>query len=74
MAQINIFVENTYESYSIDDVKAYNDAVKITDFLFAQENVMKNSCLANEKYDAVFFDIVFMNNEEIHKINKEYRK
>ena len=74
MNKINVFVENTYEEYEIDEVKAYNDAIKITDFLFAQDAVMKDSCLNGEKYEQVFFDIVFMNNEEIHKINKEYRK
>lgn len=74
MAQINVFVENTYENYEIDEVKAYNDAIKITNFLFAQDEVMKDSCLAGEEYEQVFFDIVFMNNEEIHTVNKEYRK
>ncbi len=74
MVQINVFVENTYENYEIDEVKAYNDAIKITNFLFAQDEVMKDSCLAGEEYEQVFFDIVFMNNEEIHTVNKEYRK
>ena len=74
MAQINVFVENTYENYEIDEVKAYDNALKITNFLFAQDEVMKDSCLAGEEYEQVFFDIVFMNNEEIHTVNKEYRK
>ena len=74
MAQINVFVENTYEKYEIDEVKAYNNALKITNFLFAQDEVMKDSCLAGEEYEQVFFDIVFMNNDEIHTVNKEYRK
>ena len=59
MAQINVFVENTYEKYEIDEVKAYNNALKITNFLFAQDEVMKDSCLAGEEYEQVFFDIVF---------------
>ncbi|MBQ4078651.1 rRNA maturation RNase YbeY [bacterium] len=74
MVQINVFVENTYENYEIDEVKAYDNALKITNFLFAQDEVMKDSCLAGEEYEQVFFDIVFMNNEEIHTVNKEYRK
>lgn len=74
MSKINVFVENTYEEYKLDEVKAYKDAVKITDFLFAQDEVMNSSCLAKENYKQVFFDIVFMNNEEIHQVNKEYRK
>ena len=74
MNKINVFVENTYENYEIDEVKAYDNALKITNFLFAQDEVMKDSCLAGEEYEQVFFDIVFMNNEEIHTVNKEYRK
>ncbi len=74
MTQINVFLENTYENYEIDEVKAYNDALKITNFLFAQEEVMNDSCLANEKYESVFFDIVLMNNDEIHSVNRDYRK
>ncbi len=74
MTQINVFLENTYDEYEIDEVKAYNDALKITNFLFSQKEVMKDSCLANEKYEAVFFDIVLMNNEEIHSVNRDYRK
>lgn len=74
MSKINLFVENTYENYEIDEVKAYNDALKITNFLFSQDEVMKTSCLNAEEYEQVFFDIVLMNNEEIHKVNKEYRK
>ena len=73
MNKINVFVENIYENYEFDEVKAYNDAIKITDFLFSQDEVMNNSCLAEEEYEQVFFDIVFMNNEEIHKVNCEYR-
>ena len=74
MSKINLFVENTYENYEIDEVKAYNDALKITNFLFSQDEVMKTSCLNAEEYEQVFFDIVLMNNEEIHQVNKEYRK
>ena len=56
MSKINVFVENTYEEYKLDEVKAYKDAVKITDFLFAQDEVMNSSCLAKENYKQVFFD------------------
>ena len=49
MAQINVFVENTYESYEIDEVKAYKDALKITNFLFTQDEVMKT--ITNLKKD-----------------------
>ena len=74
MTTINLFVENTYPQYKIDDVDIYNRALKITNYFFENQEVMSASCLADEKYTDVFFDIVLMNNEEIHQINKEYRK
>ena len=72
--KINIFIENLYESYNIDEVKIYNNVVKIADYIFEQKNVMDLSCLANEKYSQVFWDIVLTTNEDIHRINKEYRQ
>lgn len=36
-------------------------------------NWIEKSCLNNENYETISFDIVFCNNEKIHEINKEYR-
>lgn len=73
MTKLNIFLENTYESYDIDDVLIHKNIVKMTDYIFKDNNIMSNSCLNKYKYNVVSFDIVFVNNEEIHRINKEYR-
>ena len=74
MAKINIFVENTYEEFNIDEVKVYNNSVKITEFLINCSEVFKKSCLNKYKFLSICFDIVLTDNKEIHRINKEYRQ
>ncbi len=74
MSSINIFLENTYDEYNIDEVAIHNDIVKMSEYIFSDSTVMNQSCLKNYEYNTVCFDIVFVNNEEIHRINKEYRQ
>ncbi len=75
MTNLNIFLENTYENYKkIDEVNIYNNVVKIADYIFKNPEIMTKSCLSGKKYETVSFDIVLVNNEEIHRINKEYRQ
>lgn len=73
MAEYNIFLENTYPEYKIDEKKVYDDTVKMAEFLLGTDEVMQASCLNDVDYETLCFDIVLMNNEEIHRINKEYR-
>ncbi len=74
MTNLNIFLENTYENYDIDEVKTYNNVVKMAEYIFQDKEIMSLSCLCDVEYTSISFDIVLMNNEEIHRINKEYRK
>lgn len=73
MAKINVFIENAYENYPVDEVAIYNDVVKMSDFIFQDEFLISKSCLNKYKYNLISFDIVLVNNEEIHRINREYR-
>lgn len=74
MTEFNIFVEKIYENFEIDELKVHSDTVKMTEYIFKDKNIIDNSCLKNYKYSVISFDIVLVNNEEIHRINKEYRK
>ncbi len=74
MVNFNVFIENACCASCIDEVKVYNDILKISSFIFSENSVIKNSCLKNYNYTSISFDIVFVNNDEIQKINKEYRK
>lgn len=71
--KINIFIENAYESYEIDEVSIYKDTVKMSDFIFSDDILIKKSSLFNYKFETLTFDIVFVNNDEIKRINSEYR-
>ncbi len=74
MTIVNVFIENIYENFEIDDVKILNNVKKITDFILKDDEVYKNSCLKDYDFDTISFDIVLCNNDYIHGINKEYRK
>lgn len=74
MTNLNIFLENTYDNYNIDDVAIQKKVVKMTEYIFKDNDVMSKSCLNNREYETVSFDIVFVDNKEIHRINKEYRQ
>lgn len=74
MTDLQIFLENIYPDYKIDDKKIYENILKIADFIFKYPQVAAECCLAGYKYETVSFDIVLMNNDEIHRINKEYRQ
>jgi len=73
MTKLNIFIENAYDEYEIDEVSVYNNTVKMADAVFSDKNLIKNSCLSNHKFKSVCFDIVLVNNEDIRRINREYR-
>ena len=74
MTNINVFIENTYENYNIDEVVVYNKVLKMTEHILSDNDVMLKSCLNDRKYETVSFDIVFVDNNEIHRINNEYRQ
>lgn len=74
MTNLQIFLENTYEDYSIDDVNVQKQVVKMANYIFEDNDVMSKSCLYKREYETVSFDVVFVNNEEIHRINREYRQ
>ncbi len=73
MTKLNIFIENSYPEYEIDEVSIYNDVIKIADFLFNDNALLSKSCLLNYEYETISFDIVFTDNEKIQNINHEYR-
>ncbi len=73
MTEYNVFLENTYPDFQIDEVKVYNDVLKMTAFLCENSQITSKSCLNEMDYNSISFDIVLTNNEEIRRINKEYR-
>ena len=69
----NIFIENTYEDFSFDEVIFHNNVKKMFEYSITLPEIKKDYCLNNFKFNTITFDIVLCNNNEIHRINKEYR-
>lgn len=74
--EINIFIENTYEEFSdiLDLPKYTKDVVKMTRFFLSEKNWVENSCLKEYDPKLLYTDIVFIDDEKIQEINKDYRE
>lgn len=71
--KINIFVENVYSEFELDEVKFHDDTKKMFNFALSLEEIKEKYCLKDRKFKTLVFDIVLCNDEEIHRINREYR-
>lgn len=73
MTKINIFSENIHKK-EINEKKALNVAKKILNFYLKNEKIFKNSCLFEQEFKTISFDILYCDNNKTHEINKEYRE
>lgn len=71
--QINIFSENIYNSIELDEKKYIDIAREILKYYISKPDIYELSCLNNQDYDILSFDILYCDNVKTHKINKEYR-
>lgn len=74
MTEINIFSENTNLNFEVDEKKAIDTAKEVLEYFLADETIFKGSCLAEQKYNCLSFDILYCDSEKTHQINKEYRQ
>ncbi len=70
---INIFSENIYDNWQVDENKLIKIARSVLQYYLQQTDIYENSCLYNQEYDTISFDILYCNGEKTHQINKEYR-
>ncbi len=70
----NIFIENIYEDFPFDEVAFHNDVKKMFEYAVTLPEIREKYCLKGFDYNTIVFDIVLCNDEEIHRINREYRK
>ncbi len=73
MLSYNIFSENIYDDWEIDEKKYIDIAKKILKFYLSLEDVYKKSCLQDYDYDTISFDFLFCSSHKTHEINIEYR-
>ncbi len=68
---INIFTENIYPEWEVDELKAIQVGRKV--FNYYMKNLMDSSCLNGFDFESITFDILFCDSTKTHNINKEYR-
>lgn len=71
MAVINIFTENIYKAWQVDEKDVIDKTKKLLTHYIAK--LKDSSCLAGKCYDSITLDIVFCDSEKTHELNKEYR-
>ena len=71
MAEINIFTENIFEGWQVDEKDIIEKTRRMLEFYIS--DVGQNSCLVGKEYDSITLDIVFCNSEKTHELNRDYR-
>lgn len=72
--KINIFSENIYPDWNVDEKKFIRIARKILKFYLNQSEINENCCLTGEEFDTVSFDFLYCDSVKTHEINREYRE
>ena len=70
--EINIFTENIYDDWKLDEFDVIQNTRKIVEFYLDQ--LTDASCLEGFNFNSLTFDILFCDSKKTHQINKEYRK
>lgn len=70
--EINVFTENIYPDWQLDEFEVIRNTRKI--FQFYLEQLADVSCLEGFEFDTITFDILFCDSKKTHQINKEYRQ
>lgn len=71
MAEINIFTENIFEGWQVDEKDIIEKTRRILEFYIS--DVGKKSCLEGKEYDSITLDIVFCDSKKTHDLNRDYR-
>lgn len=72
MNKLNIFSENIYDEWEIDEKRFIDIAKSILKFYFSE--VLELSCLNGFEYDTISFDFLYCDSKKTHEINREYRQ
>lgn len=72
MPEINIFTENIFDNWLIDEKKYIEKAREV--FRYYLSKIENKSCLNGFVFDTISFDILYCSSEKTHEINREYRK
>lgn len=75
MTKLNIFSENIYKDWEIDEKHFIDLSKKIFKFYLTLPEITNSECfcLAGYDYNCISFDFLYCSGEKTHQINKEYR-
>lgn len=73
MTKYNIFSENIYPDWDINEKTFIDIAKKILKFYLSIEEVYEKSCLNGFDYKVISFDFLYCDSIKTHEINREYR-
>lgn len=71
MKNPNIFSENIYQDWEIDERFFIEKAKNFLKFYLTK--IEEKSCLSGFEYETVSFDILYCDSKKTHEINREYR-
>lgn len=71
MTIINIFTENIFTDWKLDEKDVIEKTRRMLEFYIS--NLKERSCLEGYKYDSITLDIVFCDSEKTHELNRDYR-
>ncbi len=72
MTQINIFTDNIYESWQVNEKDVIDKTRNLLEFYIS--DIGEKSCLEGKVYDSITLDIVFCDSEKTHELNRDYRQ
>lgn len=70
---INVFSENIYKDWQVDEAKLIDIARQILTYYINTPEIYSKSCLNEQNYNTITFDILYCDGKKTHEINKEYR-
>ena len=71
MTIINIFTENIFPDWKLDEKDVIEKARRMLEYYIS--TLKTDSCLQGYKYDSITLDIVFCDSEKTHELNRDYR-
>ena len=71
MTIINIFTENIFSDWKLDEKDVIDKTRKMLKYFIS--TLESDSCLEGYKYDSITLDIVFCDSEKTHELNRDYR-
>lgn len=71
--KINIFSENSFPDWNINEKRFIQTAKKILKFYLEQPEINENCCLQGQVFNTISFDFLYCDSAKTHEINREYR-